>query len=123
MAKHKRNVENQIDRSKTRPTLKEIRKLDNERANVLNRKCECGHTVTFTRPNEDKLVCHHCNKYVFRDKKAEFKCRTTEAVRRESRSYRIIPFEQLTFGIAIDLGDKYETEMDYKNEQLEARLS
>lgn len=40
-------------------------------------KCKCGHSVAIP-PNIDKLVCHWCGRYVFKDKKAEFEYRIKE---------------------------------------------
>ena len=31
-------------------------------------KCECGHTMVFVT-NREKIICTHCGKYVYRNKK------------------------------------------------------
>ena len=33
--------------------------------------CKCGHTVEFWT-NENKVLCTHCNRFVFKTKKDEF---------------------------------------------------
>lgn len=40
-------------------------------------KCRCGHSVIIP-PNINKVICHWCGKYVFKDKKAEFEYRIKE---------------------------------------------
>lgn len=40
-------------------------------------KCTCGHSITLLYP-EDKIICSYCGKYVFKNKKEEFKYRLKE---------------------------------------------
>lgn len=42
-------------------------------------KCRCGHTVTIAK-NCEKVVCSHCGRYVFREKKDEFMYRLKEVM-------------------------------------------
>ena len=41
-------------------------------------KCDCGHTVFMGR--QDKKICSWCGKYVFKDKKEEFKYRMEQMI-------------------------------------------
>lgn len=43
--------------------------------------CKCGHRIVITAQKEKKL-CNWCNKFVFKNKKDEFKYRTIEQLRR-----------------------------------------
>lgn len=47
-------------------------KLFNDKFRV---KCECGHSMYML---ENKMICRHCGKYVFRNKEDEFKYRLNE---------------------------------------------
>lgn len=42
-------------------------------------KCRCGHTVAIAK-NCEKIVCNHCGRYVFREKKDEFMYRLKEVM-------------------------------------------
>ena len=42
-------------------------------------KCKCGHSVVIAK-YVDKIVCNHCGKYVFREKKDEFIYRLKEVI-------------------------------------------
>lgn len=55
--------------------LKEIEKLANARNNAKV-KCKCGHTLNMGF--QDKVICHWCGKYVFKNKKIEFEYRMKE---------------------------------------------
>lgn len=46
------------------------------------KECSCGHSVSIS-PHTQKVVCHWCGKYVFRDNKAEFLYRLNEAKNKE----------------------------------------
>ena len=52
-------------------TFKEDTRYFDER-NKAKVKCECGHSIAFTSKT-DKVVCSWCKKYVFKDKKEQFK--------------------------------------------------
>ena len=56
-----------------------VRKIMNERTNHRY-YCKCGHTVII-RPNVDKILCHWCNNWVFKDKQEEFKYRLKEKMK------------------------------------------
>lgn len=42
-------------------------------------KCKCGHSVVVSSRIK-KVVCNHCGRYVFRDKKDEFMYRLKEVI-------------------------------------------
>ncbi|MEE0137739.1 hypothetical protein [Fusobacterium ulcerans] len=42
-------------------------------------KCSCGHTIAIAKSCE-KIVCSYCGRYVFREKKDEFKYRLKEVM-------------------------------------------
>ena len=42
-------------------------------------KCKCGHSVVVSNKIK-KVVCNHCGRYVFRDKKDEFIYRLKEVI-------------------------------------------
>ena len=35
-------------------------------------KCKCGHVMVFVT-NREKIICTHCGRYIYRNKKLEFK--------------------------------------------------
>ena len=35
-------------------------------------KCKCGHS-TFFVTNREKIICHNCGEYIYKNKKIEFK--------------------------------------------------
>ena len=43
--------------------------------------CNCGHRIILP-PKVDKVVCHWCGNYIFRNKKAEFEYRINQEMRR-----------------------------------------
>ena len=48
---------------------------DTQLMNVLSTfkvRCECGHTMVFVT-NREKIICTHCGRYVYKNKKLEFK--------------------------------------------------
>ena len=42
-------------------------------------KCRCGHSITIAKSCE-KVVCSHCGRYVFREKRDEFMYRLKEVM-------------------------------------------
>ena len=42
-------------------------------------KCRCGHSVAIAK-NCEKIICSHCGRYVFREKKDEFMYRLKEVM-------------------------------------------
>lgn len=46
--------------------------------------CKCGHSV-YIPCYVDKLICSHCGRYVFREKKEEFKYRLKEVILSDRR--------------------------------------
>lgn len=54
----------------TKKLLSDIRKLDNEMAQ-LKVKCECSHTMVMI--NVDRMICSWCGYWVYKDDKAKFK--------------------------------------------------
>lgn len=58
---------------------KNIDKVINERSSHRY-YCKCGHTVII-RPCETKILCHWCNRYVFKNEKDEFLYRMKEAMK------------------------------------------
>lgn len=60
-------------------TIEEYDRMQDEYDKVKY-KCKCGHKVVI--PNwVDKQVCGWCGKYVFKDKKVEFKYRVKERIK------------------------------------------
>lgn len=57
-----------------------VRKIHQERTDNTY-KCKCGHSVEI-RPYIKKALCHWCNKWVFKNKKDEFKFRLEEQRRK-----------------------------------------
>ena len=54
-------------------------------ANIMTEnkiKCNCGHSVVLP-PKVDKIICHWCNNYVFKNKKIEFEYRMQEMLKRK----------------------------------------
>ena len=50
-------------------------KENNEYFNYLTKvtiKCSCGHSITLDK-GQDREICTWCNKFVYKDKKTEFK--------------------------------------------------
>lgn len=45
-------------------------------------QCKCGSSRVFAEGkfDTDKLICHNCGRYIFKNKKAEFKYRMKEAM-------------------------------------------
>ena len=59
-------------------SLKEIKKLDNEMAE-LKVKCEhCGHTMMII--NVDRMICSWCHHWVYKNEQAKFKYKMKEAM-------------------------------------------
>lgn len=56
-----------------------VKKIHQERTDNTY-KCKCGHSVVI-RPNQDKLLCHWCNKWVFKNREDEFKYRLKEKIK------------------------------------------
>lgn len=56
--------------------MENIKKIHTERTENTY-KCKCGHSVVI-RPDETKILCHWCNRYVFKNQKDEFKYRLEE---------------------------------------------
>ena len=50
-------------------------------------KCKCGHTNFLG--SRDKIICSWCNRYVFKDKKTEFKHRIGELLKNEMLDKKI----------------------------------
>lgn len=57
--------------------LSKTKKLENERAK-FKVKCKCGHVIVLTFA--ERTICSHCNHWVYKDKKAEFKYKTREVL-------------------------------------------
>jgi len=49
----------------------EDKKLMNVLAN-FKVKCKCGHTMVFVT-NREKIICTYCGRYIYKNKKLEFK--------------------------------------------------
>ena len=56
-----------------------IVKIHNERTENTY-KCKCGHSISI-KPCEKKVLCHWCNKWVFKNKEDEFKYRLKEKMK------------------------------------------
>lgn len=60
-----------------------IYKEDTKKFNFYTRnsiKCKCGHTNFLG--SRDKIICSWCNRYVFKDKKTEFKYKIINEIKR-----------------------------------------
>lgn len=44
-------------------------------------KCKCNHTQLIPY-NVNKVICSHCGKYIYKDKKIEFKERITQLLKK-----------------------------------------
>lgn len=60
--------------------MENIKKIHQERTENTY-KCKCGHSVPI-QPYENKVLCHWCNKWVFKNEKDEFKFRLEEQRRK-----------------------------------------
>lgn len=60
-------------------SYKEIEK-EHDTFNNYMIKCKCSHTILFTGI-KDRLICSHCGKYVYRNKKAEMKYKVKELLK------------------------------------------
>lgn len=58
-------------------SIKDIMKLEEERTKCRKLCKNCGHSILLGR--KDKIICHHCGKYVFKDDKAEFEYRMKQS--------------------------------------------
>lgn len=56
--------------------MRKIRKLESA-IDQITFKCSCGHSVEVY---QDKRICTHCGKYVFKNKEDEFKYRLNERI-------------------------------------------
>ena len=59
---------------------KNIVKIHQERVDNTY-KCKCGHSVVI-KPKETKILCHWCNRWVFKNKEDEFKFRVKEQMKK-----------------------------------------
>jgi len=57
-------------------TLKELDKLYS-RLQDDKVKCSCSHTLNIPHKN-DRVCCNHCGRWVYKDKKTEFKYKMRE---------------------------------------------
>lgn len=60
-------------------TIKEFQKMTDEYEKVKY-ICKCGHRVVIPKW-VDKQLCDWCGRYVFKDKRSEFKYRIKEAIK------------------------------------------
>lgn len=60
--------------------IENVKKIHKERTENTY-KCKCGHSVAI-KPYEKKVLCHWCNKWVFKNEKDEFKFRLEEQRRK-----------------------------------------
>lgn len=60
-------------------TIKEFKKMTDEYEKVKY-ICKCGHRVVIPKW-VDKQLCDWCGRYVFKDKRSEFKYRIKEAIK------------------------------------------
>ena len=60
-------------------TIKEFKRMTDEYEKVKY-ICRCGHRVVIPKW-VDKQLCDWCGRYVFKDKKTEFKYRIMEAIK------------------------------------------
>lgn len=60
-------------------TIKEFKKMTDEYEKVKY-ICKCGHRVVIPKW-VDKQLCDWCGRYVFKDKKVEFKYRVKERIK------------------------------------------
>ena len=60
-------------------TIKEFKRMTDEYEKVKY-ICKCGHRVVIPKW-VDKQLCDWCGRYVFKDKRSEFKYRIKEAIK------------------------------------------
>ena len=60
-------------------TIKEFKRMTDEYEKVKY-ICKCGHRVVIPKW-VDKQLCDWCGRYVFKDKRSEFKYRIMEAIK------------------------------------------
>ena len=60
-------------------TIKEFKRMTDEYEQVKY-ICKCGHRVVIPKW-VDKQLCDWCGRYVFKDKRSEFKYRISEAIK------------------------------------------
>lgn len=60
-------------------TIKEFKRMTDEYEKVKY-ICKCGHRVVIPKW-VDKQLCDWCGRYVFKDKRSEFKYRISEAIK------------------------------------------
>ena len=60
-------------------TIKEFKRMTDEYEKVKY-ICKCGHRVVIPKW-VDKQLCDWCGRYVFKDKRSEFKYRIREAIK------------------------------------------
>mgnify|MGYP002519541204 CR=1 FL=1 len=46
-------------------------------------KCTCGHSVVI-KPSEERILCHYCGHWIYRDKSKMFKDRMNILLKRKS---------------------------------------
>lgn len=60
---------------------------DTKRFNSLSEymvKCDCSHTVAMV--SKDRIICHHCGKWIYRTPQIKFKYKMKEQMIKEERN-------------------------------------
>lgn len=61
----------------------EISTFSHERIRLLKVKCKCGHTLSFI--SNGKVICNHCGRMVYANKKKEFNEKLMKEIKKNEK--------------------------------------